>query len=390
MNIQTLFHDQFAVLPDIIVRSPGRINLIGEHTDYNQAFVLPAAINKEAVIALRRRDDDQVLLLAADLGQSHHTTLSELAVGSADWPAYLLGVVQQLQQQGFRLQGFDAVLSSSIPSGAGMSSSAAIECAMIFALNKLYSLDIQPLDLIKLAKKAENEFVGVQCGVMDMFVSMMGKEGHAIKLDCRDLNYEYFPLVLGEYRIVLFDTGIKHSLAAGQYNIRRIQCEEGIAVIKRKHPHIQSLRDVTQQILLNDLKGNVSETVFNRCQYVISENQRVQEGCNDLVQNDLAAFGRKMFQTHDGLSKLYEVSCPELDFLVEEVRNEPAVLGARMMGGGFGGCTINLVHADGIQSLFERMSQRYRQQFDLTLNMYTMITQSGTSIVTEKMAELSN
>lgn len=390
MNIQTLFHDQFAVLPDIIVRSPGRINLIGEHTDYNQGFVLPAAINKEAVIALRRRDDDQVLLLAADLGQSHHTSLSELAVGSADWPAYLLGVVQQLQQQGFRLQGFDAVLSSSIPSGAGMSSSAAIECAMIFALNKLYSLDIQPLDLIKLAKKAENEFVGVQCGIMDMFVSMMGKEGHAIKLDCRDLNYEYFPLVLGEYRIVLFDTGIKHSLAAGQYNIRRIQCEEGIAVIKRKHPHIQSLRDVTRQILLNDLKGNVSETVFNRCQYVISENQRVQEGCNDLVQNDLAAFGRKMFQTHDGLSKLYEVSCPELDFLVEEVRNEPAVLGARMMGGGFGGCTINLVHADGIQSLFERMSPRYRQQFDLTLNMYTMITQSGTSIVTEKMAELSN
>lgn len=390
MNIQTLFHDQFAVLPDIIVRSPGRINLIGEHTDYNQGFVLPAAINKEAVIALRRRDDDRVLLLAADLGQSHHTTLSELAVGSADWPAYLLGVVQQLQQQGFRLQGFDAVLSSSIPSGAGMSSSAAIECAMIFALNKLYSLDIQPLDLIKLAKKAENEFVGVQCGIMDMFVSMMGKEGHAIKLDCRDLNYEYFPLVLGEYRIVLFDTGIKHSLAAGQYNIRRIQCEEGIAVIKRKHPHIQSLRDVTQQILLTDLKENVSETVFNRCQYVISENQRVQEGCNDLAQNNLAAFGKKMFQTHDGLSKLYEVSCPELDFLVEEVRNEPAVLGARMMGGGFGGCTINLVHADGIQSLFERMSQRYRQQFDLTLNMYTMIPQSGTSIVTEKMAELSN
>lgn len=390
MDIQALFYNQFGFLPDILVRSPGRINLIGEHTDYNQGFVLPAAINKEAVIAVRRREDDQVCLFAADLGESHSTTLSELTVGSADWPAYLLGVVQQLQQQGFRLQGFEAVLSSSIPPGAGMSSSAAIECAMIFALNNLFPLDLQPLDMVKLAKKAENEFVGVQCGIMDMFVSMMGKEGHAIKLDCRDLQYEYFPLVLGEYSIVLFDTGIKHSLAAGEYNIRRKQCEEGIAVIKRKHPPIQSLRDVTQEVLYTDLKENVSETVFNRCQYVISENQRVQEGCNDLAQNNLAAFGKKMFQTHDGLSKLYEVSCPELDFLVEQVRNEPAVLGARMMGGGFGGCTINLVHADGIQSLSERISRQYQQQFDLQLKMYTMTTQSGTSVVTEKVGELSN
>lgn len=390
MDIKALFHDQFGILPDIIVRSPGRINLIGEHTDYNQGFVLPAAINKEAVIAVRRREDDQVCLFAADLGESHSTTLSELAVGSADWPAYLLGVVQQLQQQGFRLRGFEAVLSSSIPPGAGMSSSAAIECAMIFALNNLFPLDLQPLDMVKLAKKAENEFVGVQCGIMDMFVSMMGKEGHAIKLDCRDLQYEYFPLVLGEYKIVLFDTGIKHSLAAGEYNIRRKQCEEGIAVIKRKHRHIQSLRDVTQEVLFTDLKENVSETVFNRCQYVISENRRVQEGCNDLAQNNLAAFGKKMFQTHDGLTKLYEVSCPELDFLVEQVRNEPAVLGARMMGGGFGGCTINLVHADGIQSLSERISRQYQQQFDLQLKMYTMTTQSGTSVVTEKVGELSN
>lgn len=390
MNIQTLFYDQFAVMPDIIVRSPGRINLIGEHTDYNQGFVLPAAINKEAAIAVRRRDDEQVFLLAADLGESHRTTLSELATGSADWPAYLLGVVQQLQQQGFRLRGFDAVLSSSIPPGAGMSSSAAIECAMIFALNDLFHLDLQPLDMVKLAKMAENEFVGVQCGIMDMFVSMMGKEGHAIKLDCRDLHYEYFPLALGEYKIVLFDTGIKHSLAAGEYNIRRKQCEEGIAVIKNKHPHIGSLRDVTREMLLTDLKEKVSETVFNRCQYVISENQRVQEACNDLAQNNLAAFGKKMFQTHDGLSKLYEVSCPELDFLVEQVRNEPVVLGARMMGGGFGGCTINLVRTDGIQPIFERISRQYLKQFGLQLKMYTMITQSGTSIVTQKTGELSN
>ncbi|HTE29878.1 MAG TPA: galactokinase [Chryseolinea sp.] len=390
MSIESIFESRFSCSPDIIVRSPGRINLIGEHTDYNQGFVLPAAINKEALIAMRKRSDEQISLFAADLNEAHSTTLSQLHTEPHSWPAYLLGVVQQLQQSGLPLHGFDAVLSSTIPSGAGMSSSAAIECAVIFALNNLYNLELSPIEMVKLAKKAENEFVGVQCGIMDMFVSMMGKDGHAIKLDCRNLSYEYFPIKLGEYKIVLFDTAIKHSLAAGQYNIRRAQCEEGTGVLQKKYPTITSLRDVTEELLLTELKGQVSETVFNRCRYIVSENQRVLAGCDDLVNNDLSAFGKKMFQTHDGLSKLYDVSCKELDFLVDSVRNEPAVVGARMMGGGFGGCTINIIQADAIEDLFERMRKSYREIYSLELKMYTMITQSGTSIIQKNATKPKN
>lgn len=380
-TIRTVFESRFSGSPDIIVRSPGRINLIGEHTDYNEGFVLPAAIDKEVLLAVRKREDETIVLFAADLEESHSTTVSELFTEKHSWPAYILGVVQQIQQRGIQLRGFEAVLLSTVPAGAGMSSSAAIECAVVVALNQLFELGLDKIEMVKLAQKAENEFVGVQCGIMDMFASMMGRQGFAIKLDCKELSYEYFPIELEGHKIVLFDTGVKHSLASGEYNIRRAQCEEGVAFLQKKYPHIKSLRSVTNRMIEEDLKGNLSSSVVNRCQYVVEEIQRVINGCVDLELKDLKAFGKKMFETHEGLRSLYEVSCKELDFLVDFVKKEMAVSGARMMGGGFGGCTINIIQETAVEDIYERIRVAYKNTHGLDLKMYVMSTQSGTSVI---------
>jgi galactokinase len=232
-EVNQKFNQLFPSTP-IIVQSPGRINLIGEHTDYNNGFVLPAAIDKAAYIAIGKRLDDEIHLYAMDLEEHHQTTVTALQSSPGHWSAYLLGIVEQLRKIGMGLTGFNAVLTCNVPIGGGMSSSAAVECATVFALNKLFNFGLDRLSMVQLAQKAENEFVGVQCGIMDMFASMMGKKDHVILLDCSNLAYEYFPLDLGKYKIVLFDTTIKHSLAGGEYNLRRQQCEEGVAYLQIK------------------------------------------------------------------------------------------------------------------------------------------------------------
>ena len=381
MNVKSVFTGHFGYTPALIAKSPGRINLIGEHTDYNLGFVLPAAIDLCAYVAVAKRDDTIIRLFAKDLDETHEIALDSLVPVENHWSAYILGVVDQLLKAGKALTGFDLVLTCDVPIGAGMSSSAAVESATAFALSELFGLNLERLDLVRLAQRAENEFVGVKCGIMDMFASVMGKEAQAIQLDCRDLSFQYFPLNLEDYKIVLFDTGVKHSLAGGEYNLRRQQCEQGVAELQQRFPAVQSLRDVQLSMLDDVFKASVTELVYKRCQYVIEENLRLEQGCALLIQNDIKGFGDQMYGSHKGLSELYEVSCKELDFLVSLAKQEESIAGARMMGGGFGGCTINLVKADAVQDLYDRFSQAYQSVMGKELKMYVTAPSTGSSLV---------
>jgi galactokinase len=363
-----------------MVRSPGRINLIGEHTDYNQGFVLPAAIDKAIYLAIRPRHDGMVNLFAADLDAAFKTPLSSLQRSEEGWPNYVLGVVDQLVKKGCKLGGMDIMLSGDVPLGAGLSSSAAVECATAFALNEVFGLKLEKVEMVKLAQRAENEFAGVQCGIMDQFASMMGRAEHLLRLDCRSLAYEYIPFRTDEIELLLLDTGVKHSLASSEYNLRRQQCEAGVAIIQGKYPEVQSLRDVTME-MLNVFRGQMDDVVYRRCEYVVEEKARLLAGCDDLTRNDLSAFGKKMFETHRGLSVLYEVSCAEADALVDLVQNNADVLGARMMGGGFGGCTINIVKKGKIPDLLRKITPAYEQQFKRELKYYQVSIDEGTSLI---------
>ena len=377
-TIKTLFKEKYREVP-LIVRSPGRINLIGEHTDYNEGFVLPAAIDKAAYIAISLRDDDEIQLMAYDLKETFSTTISDIKpIGDISWPNFMLGAAAQFLEKGIAIKGFNAILASDVPIGAGLSSSAAIECATTYALNELLQTGLDRLTMVQMSQKAEHEYAGVKCGIMDQFASMFGKEDHVLRLDCRSLAYEYFPLKMDGLKIVLMDTNVKHSLASSEYNVRREQCEEGVALIQQKHPSIKSLRDVDITMVNDCIDPNT--LVYNRCKYVVEEKQRLLDGCAALEAGDIAAFGKKMFDTHHGLSKEYEVSCPELDFLVEQVKDDPSVLGARMMGGGFGGCTINLVKEEAVNDLIERITPQYKAAMQLDMKCYVIALENGTSV----------
>ncbi len=342
-------------------------------------FVLPAAIDKAIYVAISKRNDSKVALYAADLSESYQTDLNNLIPSPQQWPDFVMGVIDQLLKGGYTVQGFNMVLMGNVPLGAGLSSSAAVECATVFALDQLFSLSLTKIQMVQLAQKAENEFVGVKCGIMDPFASVFGKEGQVIRLDCRSLEYDYMPFDTSAIRIVLFDTGVKHSLASSEYNLRREECEAGVAEIQKKFTQVTSLRDATVDMVHICLASG-DHKVYHRCLYVVEEIQRLQDACKDLQAHDLVAFGQKMFATHDGLSKLYEVSCPEADALVAMVRNEPAVLGARMMGGGFGGCTINIVKKESVAELIELISPAYEKQFNLPLKTYVVTIGNGTSL----------
>jgi len=322
-----------------------------------------------------------IRLYAKDLEEEYQVDINLLPTIPGHWSAYVLGIVDQLLKHGKQLNGFDLVLTCDVPTGAGMSSSAAVECATAFALNALFDLQLERLDLVRMAQKAENEFVGVKCGIMDMFASVMGKDAQVIQLDCRDLSYQYFPLNLGGYKIVLFDTGVKHSLAGGEYNLRRQQCEQGVAVLKERFPEVNSLRDANLSMLDEQFRSAVSSTVYNRCLYVIEENIRLETGCKLLLQNDIHGFGKQMLGSHKGLSELYEVSCKELDFLVDLSKQEDAIAGARMMGGGFGGCTINLIESSAIDGIYERFSKAYQLAMGKELNMYVTVPSEGSQLI---------
>ncbi|NCU03662.1 MAG: galactokinase [Chitinophagaceae bacterium] len=375
------FFEQYGSVPTVIVRSPGRVNIIGEHTDYNEGFVLPAAIDKAAYMAVSLRNDDEIHLHAFDLNETFSTKVAGLKpVGDVSWPNYILGSVAQFIKRGINIPGFNITLSSDVPIGAGLSSSAAVECATVFALNHLLQTNIDRVAMVLMAQKAEHEYAGVMCGVMDQFASMMGKKDHVIKLDCRSLEYEYVPFKLDGIKILLLNTNVKHSLASSEYNTRRNECTQAVEWIKPHHVEVTSLRHATTA-MLNEYVLPQSKTIDDRSRFVVEEIERLLTGCEDLKKGDLASLGKKMFSTHDGLSNMYEVSCKELDFLVDFVRNRPEVIGARMMGGGFGGCTINLVKEEAIDQLVADVKPAYEAAMGLTLDHYVASIQNGTEII---------
>jgi galactokinase len=289
-------------------------------------------------------------------------------------------VVDQILKMGKKLGGFNAVISGDVPLGAGMSSSAALECATAFALNHIYNLSLDRMDIVKLAQKAENEFVGVNCGIMDQFASVFGKKGHVVKLDCRSLEYEYVPFDLKAIKIVLFDSMVKHSLASSEYNVRVSQCSEGVSIINKKYASVKTLRDATIE-MVEECLINESKDVYDRCKYVVEENNRLIAACQDLNNGNIEAFGQKMYETHTGLSELYEVSCPELDFIVKCTKEEDGILGARMMGGGFGGCVISLVKEEDLEGIVKRIKEAYYTKMGIGMNVYITQIEDGTQIL---------
>ncbi len=362
----------------LVVRSPGRINLIGEHTDYNEGYVMPAAIDKEIVCAISTNYSDTCKCIAFDLHESYEFELSDFQKSEKGWPNYIMGVVDQFKKQGLEIHGFDCVFGGNIPLGAGLSSSAALECAFAYSFNTLFEHQLSKLEIVKLSQAAENEFVGVQCGIMDQFASVHGKANQVFRLDCKTLEFEYFNFILDDYRVVLCDTQVEHSLASSEYNTRRKECEQGVAILQEHYTNIHSLRDVSiDQLFVH--REEFDPVIFRRCKFVVEEIERVIECCHLLKKGDLIGFGENMFKTHEGLSKDYDVSCRELDFLKEKAIESGLVIGARMMGGGFGGCTINIVRIEKLDEFIEYMTTAYRKELDLELKTYTVKIENGTS-----------
>lgn len=377
-EILNTFKDLYGSNPSVF-RSPGRINIIGEHTDYNQGFVLPAAIDKELYFAVAHNSLNKFRFFAYDLNSTAEIPCDMIEIQKKKtWSNYLLGVVSQLSQKGIKVSGLDVVVGGNIPIGAGLSSSAAMECGFIYAVDKLFSMGMSNIEMVKLAQNAEHEFAGVKCGIMDQFTVMHGKADRVIKLDCQSLDFSYEPLHLGDYHILLCNTEVKHNLASSEYNIRRQECEQGVEIVSGHFPGIHSLRDVSME-QLESCREQLTGKVFNRCSFVIEENTRLEQTCLALEQNDLQKAGKMIFGSHDGLKNKYNVSCKELDQLVEIAASTEGILGARMMGGGFGGCTINIIHKDAIPRFRERVLREYYNFNNIPHSIYEVSISEGTS-----------
>lgn len=381
-NTTTAFFEKtFGNTPQKIVLSPGRINIIGEHIDYNDGFVLPAAIDKAICFAFETSNAPTSTIVAIDLDESFEINVENpLTLNETIWTNYFRGVLHQLQNKGLVIGNFNCVFSSTIPVGSGLSSSAALECGFLFGLNELFHLNIKPVDIALMGQSAEH-WVGINCGIMDQFSSVMGKANQVIKIDCRTLEYEYHNADFSDYSLVLFDSNVKHSLFSSAYNQRRQECEKGLAILTTNFPEVTSFREATVEQILS-IKNQMTEEVFKRSHYAIKEIKRVALACEALDRGDIVTLGQLLFETHEGLSKEYEVSCAELDMIVETLKKEPAVVGSRLMGGGFGGCTINLIKKGQEEVIKAKLAQLYQETFGIELKTYEVTIANGTSIYT--------
>lgn len=365
----------------VTVQAPGRINVIGEHTDYNYGFVLPAAIDKNLTVKIQRNNSKNIANIRDTEGQKILTVdLNNFRPIEKGWENYVLGVIAELQKMGANIEGFNAEFVGNVPIGSGMSSSAALECSFAMALNELFDLGFDKWQLIKASQLAEHNFVGNRCGIMDQFASIMGKKNHVMLLDCRSLEFQYYPLDLGEYELLLLNTNVAHSLASSEYNTRRAECEEGVAIIQKDFPEIESLRDVTE-LKLQVSKEKFTESIYKRCKHVILENKRVQLATQAMLDGNHNKVGELVYASHFSLKNDYEVSCPELDFLVEETIDKDYVLGSRMMGGGFGGCTVNIVNSVYIQQFTDEVTKAYYNKFGVELTPYSVSIENGAQLV---------
>lgn len=375
------FEKSFGSTPQKTVLSPGRINIIGEHIDYNDGYVLPAAIDKIICFAFEKNNTNTSKIIAIDLGEEFEIDLTEeVKLSDKVWTNYIRGVIHQLKLKGFEFEGVNCAFSSNIPVGSGLSSSAALECGFLFGIKELYNLDIKPVDLALMGQSAEH-WVGINCGIMDQFSSVMGLEDKVIKIDCRTLEYEYHDANFSDYSLILFDSNVKHSLMTSAYNERRQQCEEGIETIKKNYPKITSFRDCTENQVIS-LKDKMSKEVFKRSLFVVKEIKRVILACEALDKGDIPTLGKLMFETHEGLSEDYEVSCAELDMIVDTLKKDEAVVGSRLMGGGFGGCTINLIKKGQEERIKKHLSALYMETFGIELKIYDVKISNGTSLYT--------
>lgn len=382
-RILAAFRETFGE-PALLVAGPGRVNLIGEHTDYNQGFVLPAAVDKTIWVAVRPRTDRTCRLRSVDLGESGDFALAGLAPTPVRWANYLLGVYAELAARGTELPGVDCAFGGDVPIGSGMSSSAALECAFAYALDQVFGLGMERTALALLGQACENHFVGVNCGIMDQFASVLGRGGRLINLDCRDLSYRYVPFERQDLRIVVCDTQVRRSLAGSEYNVRRAQCEAGVAHLARFRPGITSLRDVDAG-LLEAHRDGLDPVVHRRCAYVVAENDRVLRACAALERNDYTTFGRLMNESHAGLRDDYEVSCRELDVLAHAAQGIPGVLGSRMMGAGFGGCTISLVELDALERFKASMAPAFRDDLGVEPVIHVCALTDGTRALAQEL-----
>ena len=378
-NTTDFFKEKFGNVPTEIVLSPGRINIIGEHIDYNDGYVLPAAIDKIICFTFEKNNSNTANVQAIDLNESLVIDVTkEEIVSDVVWTNYLRGVLFQLKLKGYKIGGFNCAFSSNIPIGSGLSSSAALECGFLFGINEMFNLGIKSIDMALMGQSAEH-WVGINCGIMDQFSSVMGLENKVIKIDCRTLEYTYHDANFVDYSLILFDSNVTHSLFTSEYNNRRIECNEGLSIIKENYPEIDSFRDCDLNHL-NSLRAKMTDNVYKRSLYVVNEIKRVNQACAALDNGDIRTLGNLMFETHYGLSKDYEVSCAELDYLVDLAKAEEDVIGSRLMGGGFGGCTITLVKKGSESAVKEKFTKLYADQFNIELKIYDVKVSNGTSL----------
>ncbi len=372
--VRNKFKEKFGT-EGVLYFSPGRVNLIGEHTDYNGGCVLPGAIDKGILAEIKPNGTDQVRAYSVDLDDYAEFGLREEDKPKVSWACYIFGVCREMQKRGGEIKGFDTVFSGDVPLGAGLSSSAALESTFGFGLNELYHCGFDKKELVLIGQKTEHNYCGVNCGIMDQFASVFGKEGHLIRLDCSTMEYEYVPFAPKGYKVVLVDSVTKHELVDSPYNKRRQSCERAAAAIAVNHPQVKLLGDANMQ-MLEEVKGKISEEDYMRATYAIQENERLINTCEALKKGDYETVGKNVYATHHGMSKLYEVSTVELDFL-NDVAKECGVTGSRIMGGGFGGCTINIVPEDKYDHFIGTAIAKFKDKFGKEPKIYPVKISDG-------------